>query len=81
MDDVPYLLLAIARVALRLSQSQAAQLAKVSPRTIASIEAGKTVWIATLRKVEAAYVKEGIVFSYESDDEIGIKFRNKIDKK
>ncbi|MGI6852055.1 helix-turn-helix domain-containing protein [Mesorhizobium sp. 1B3] len=61
--DVPSQLLRAARHALGLSREDLAQLAGISVRTLASLEADEPVKIETLRKVQRALESKGVSFS------------------
>lgn len=67
--------LRMARSALALSVREAAALAAVSPDTIVSIEAGRSVKATTLAKVQAALEAAGVIFIDENGEGPGVRLK------
>jgi len=68
----------MARAALRLGVRDLAMLADVAPMTISRLENGQSGGqVETLRKVQAALEKAGIIFVAENGQGPGVRLRKK----
>jgi transcriptional regulator with XRE-family HTH domain len=70
----------MARVALGLGVRELAELADVSPDTIARLERGDALKERTVAAIRAALEKAGVIFVEENGEGPGVRLRKKVKK-